>query len=74
MKTRKVTRWIKVGKPVGGLAWSPDGPWLLLTSYASNPDAPNGAEQPPRTGYYIVDSAAEPGVFHALPGSPDNGQ
>ncbi|NVI88509.1 YncE family protein [Actinomadura sp. BRA 177] len=73
MKTRKVTRWIKVGKPVGGLAWSPDGRRLLLTSYASNPDAPNGAEQPPRTGYYIVDSAAEPGVFHALPGSPDNG-
>jgi hypothetical protein len=73
MSTRKVTRWIKVDKPVGGLAWSPDGRRLLLTSYASNPDAPDGAAQPPRTGYYIVDSAADPGVFHALPGSPDNG-
>jgi hypothetical protein len=73
MKTQEVTRWIKVGKPVGGLAWSPDGRRLLLTSYASNPDAPDGAEQPPRTGYYIVDSTAEPGAFHALPGSSDNG-
>ncbi|XRQ06919.1 YncE family protein [Actinomadura welshii] len=91
MKTRKVTHWIRVEKPVAGLSWSPDGRKLLLTSYSSNPDttpepykrpknletrhdpnAPKGPPKSPRTGYYVVNSKAEPSRFHALPGSPDN--
>lgn len=75
MKTRKVTHWIRVDKPVAGLTWSPDGRRLLLTSYSANPDkSPGPKELPrsPRTGYYIVNSKAEPGEFHALPGSPNN--
>ncbi|GAA1878354.1 WD40 repeat domain-containing protein [Actinomadura bangladeshensis] len=73
MKTQKVTRWIEVDHPVGGLAWSPDGRRLLLTSYSSNPDVIGGVPgASPRTGYYVVDSAAEPGAFHTLPGLPGN--
>ncbi|NKZ05543.1 hypothetical protein [Actinomadura latina] len=73
MRTRKVTRWIKVDKPVGGVAWSPDARRLLLTSYAANPDTLGGdPRKSPRTGYYVVNSAAEPGAFHALPGMRDN--
>lgn len=73
MKTRKITRWIKVDKPVGGLAWSPDGRRLLLTSYSANPDTLGGdPRKSSRTGYYVVNSAAQPGKFHAMPGRPDN--
>jgi len=73
MRTRKVTRWIKVGKPVGGLAWSPDGRRLLLTSYSANPDRIGwNPRTSPRTGYYIADSASDPGPFHPLPGIADN--
>ncbi|MFA1546623.1 hypothetical protein [Actinomadura chokoriensis] len=73
MRTQKVTRWIKVDKPVGGLAWSPDGRRLLLTSYSANPDVlGRAAGKSPRTGYYVVSNAAEPGTFHPLPGIADN--
>ncbi|MEU8344624.1 hypothetical protein AB0C74_23225 [Spirillospora sp. NPDC048832] len=71
MKTRKVTNWIPVERPVGGVAWSPDGSRLLLTSYASDPDARGVPEKAPRTGYYIADSASDPGPFHPLP--PERG-
>ena len=73
IKTRKVTHWIPVDRPVGGAAWSPDGRRLLLTSYASNPDVMGQPpETAPRSGYYIVDGTAGAGPFHPLPPAPGN--
>ncbi|GAA4568847.1 hypothetical protein [Planotetraspora kaengkrachanensis] len=37
MKTQKVTRWISVEHPVGGVSWSPNGRRLIMTAYARNP-------------------------------------
>ncbi|MEU8119533.1 hypothetical protein AB0C21_12600 [Spirillospora sp. NPDC049024] len=72
MKTRKVVRWIRVDHAVGGAAWSPDGRRLLLTAYGKNPDTQADPGASPRTGYYVTDSAAGPGPFHAMPASRDN--
>jgi hypothetical protein len=38
MNTQKVTRWITVGRKVGGVSWAPDGHQLVLTAYTGNPD------------------------------------
>jgi hypothetical protein len=38
METRKVLAWIPVDRPVGGIAWSPDGTRLVATTYDQDPD------------------------------------
>ncbi|MFG2004168.1 hypothetical protein ACGFNU_33910 [Spirillospora sp. NPDC048911] len=72
MKTRRVTRWIPVDHPVGGVDWSPDGRRLLLTSYNKNPDILGNPGESSRTGYYVVNSMAERGAFHPMPALGDN--
>lgn len=72
MQTQKVTRWIPVGHPVGGIAWAPDGRRLLLTAYDRNPDTAAAPGKSSRTGYYIVSSVTGHGDFHPLPGIADN--
>lgn len=70
MNTRKVTRWIKVEYPVGGVAWAPDGRRLVLTTYDKDPDLyqePHGGPSL-RTGFYIVDAELNLGSFHRLAG------
>ncbi|MCO6007286.1 hypothetical protein NE236_20090 [Actinoallomurus purpureus] len=67
MRTQKVTRWITLGRRAGGLAWSPDGRRLLVTTYDRTPDAPGGVGTSSRTGYYLVTAASGKAAFHALP-------
>jgi hypothetical protein len=69
LKTQKITRWIPVDEPVGGVTWAPDGLRLVLTSYSANPDLLN--EESSRTGFYVLDSRSELGTFHAVP--PESG-
>ncbi|MEV6107443.1 hypothetical protein AB0M28_22445 [Streptomyces sp. NPDC051940] len=38
LATGKVDRWIRMARPVGGLAFSPDGTRLVATSYSCDPD------------------------------------
>ncbi|GGO08453.1 hypothetical protein GCM10010116_17100 [Microbispora rosea subsp. aerata] len=38
MEVRRVRAWVPVDRPVGGLAWSPDGTRLLATAYDDLPD------------------------------------
>ncbi|GAA2088512.1 WD40 repeat domain-containing protein [Actinomadura alba] len=71
MKTQRVTRWIPVGHPVGGVAWSPEGRRLLLTSYDRNPDVNGAPGSSSRTGFYVVDAGSGQGGFHALPADRD---
>lgn len=71
MNTQKVTRWIKVDHPVGGVAWAPDGRRLVLTTYDKDPDEnqQNATEiSSLRTGFYIVDAESKLGSFHRLAG------
>ncbi|MBC6457473.1 hypothetical protein [Actinomadura sp. HBU206391] len=74
MKTQRVTHWIPVGHPVGGVSWSPDGRRLVLTAYDKNPDVigPGDPGSCSRTGYYVVDAASGRGSFHTLAPDPDN--
>ncbi|GAB2595672.1 hypothetical protein GCM10027168_30370 [Streptomyces capparidis] len=64
LATGKVTRWIPVDRPAGGLAWSPDGTRLAVTTYSGNPDGTRGRF---RTGYYVLDAATGEGPWRALP-------
>ncbi|GAA4561362.1 hypothetical protein GCM10023193_24240 [Planotetraspora kaengkrachanensis] len=52
METRKVLAWIPVDRPVGGIAWSPDGTRLLATAYDRDPDGDSEphTECPPGSG------------------------
>lgn len=38
METRRVRAWVPVDRPVGGVAWSPDGTRLVATAYDDSPD------------------------------------
>ena len=67
MGTRKIVRWIPVANKVGGVAWSPDGRRLLLTTYNADPDVYKGWGTSPRTGFYVVEGGSRLGAFHSLP-------
>ncbi|MEV5750975.1 hypothetical protein AB0L00_24395 [Actinoallomurus sp. NPDC052308] len=72
-RTRKVTRWIPLGRRAGGLSWSADGRRLLVTTYAQSPDLPTGPRSSTRTGFYAVDAkTGHTGSFHPLPPDADN--
>ncbi|WP_433219537.1 hypothetical protein [Microtetraspora malaysiensis] len=74
METREVRAWIPMDRPVGGVAWSPDGKSLVATAYTRHPDeeaVPDGAGQrvieSSRTGFYVIDVAtATAGGFHPM--------
>ncbi len=72
LRTQQVIGWIPVPRPVGGLVWSPDGRRLLLTTYTASPDTMNDGSGSPRSGFYVVNAAAELGPFHPLPPIADN--
>ena len=66
MRTQRV-RWIRLKAAAGGVSWSPDGRKLLVTTYATNPDAqqgPYGAGA--RTGFIVVDVKSGEAHFHRL--------
>jgi hypothetical protein len=68
MRTQRVTRWISLGRPAGGVSWSPDGSRLLVTTYDGDPDldVPHAST---RSGFYVVDAGSGQSVFHPL--APD---
>ncbi|GAA4640356.1 hypothetical protein GCM10023196_105530 [Actinoallomurus vinaceus] len=72
MKTQKVTRWITLEHRAGGLAWSPDGERLLVTTYGRSPDVLAGPRTSSRTGYYLVNVASGKAAFHTLPAATDD--
>jgi hypothetical protein len=63
MRTQRVTRWIALDHPAGGLAWSPDGTRLLVTTYDRSPDTPAAPGSSSRTGFYLVDGKAGRTLF-----------
>jgi hypothetical protein len=72
MSTGKVTRWIGLDHPAGGVSWSPKGDKLAVTTYSGEPETIIGTENAyrsilNRTGYYVVDTASGTTAFHALP-------
>ncbi|GAA4506620.1 hypothetical protein GCM10023191_063970 [Actinoallomurus oryzae] len=72
MKTHRVTRWITLRAAAGGLAWSPDGRRLLVTTYARNPDAMGAPGTGARTGFIVVDAKTGEAHFHSLLYDPEN--
>lgn len=72
MATQKVVRWIPLARRAGGLAWSPDGRRLAVTTYDRDPDQIGPPGTPGRTGFYLVDPRSGRAVFHALPPDADN--
>ncbi|MGI5224149.1 hypothetical protein [Actinoallomurus sp. CA-142502] len=66
MKTQRVTRWIPLKAAAGGLAWSPDGRRLLVTTYATDPDAQYHQGTGARTGFIVVDPRSGEAHFHSL--------
>jgi hypothetical protein len=52
METRRMLAWIPVDRPVGGVAWSPDGTKLVATTYDRDPEqrAAPSTECPPGSG------------------------
>jgi hypothetical protein len=71
LATGRITRWIPVDHPVGGVSWAPDGRRLLLTSYAHDPDLV-GMPLGTRTGFTVVDADFRLGAFHPLPADGEN--
>jgi hypothetical protein len=86
LATGKITRWIPVGKGVGGLAFSPDGSKLVATTYGSNPDeeyrqvAEDGSgkgntwfpgEGDKRTGFYVVHVTSGARSWSAVKDDPE---
>ncbi|PBC96570.1 hypothetical protein BX281_4570 [Streptomyces sp. Ag82_O1-15] len=79
LTTDKVQRWIKTGKDVGGVQFSPDGKRLVATTYSLNPDGlfkdasyrlndkTVPGPKPSRTGFYVIDVASGRAVFTELP-------
>jgi hypothetical protein len=71
MATGKVTRWIDLDNPAGGVTWSPQGDKLAVTTYSGAPETIVGTENAyrqvmNRTGYYVVDTASGSSTYHAL--------
>jgi hypothetical protein len=66
MKTQRVTRWIPLKAAAGGLAWSPDGRRLLVTTYATDPDVQYRPGTGARTGFIVVDPRSGEAHFHSL--------
>ena len=72
MTTGKVTRWIALARPAGGVTWSPQGDKLAVTTYSGVPETIVGTEDShrqvmSRTGYYVVDTASGSRTYHELP-------
>ena len=65
MNTRTV-RWIGLRAAAGGLSWSPDGRRLLVTTYATDPDASYRPGQGARTGFIVLDPRTGEAHFHHL--------
>ena len=72
MKTQRVTRWIPLRAAAGGLAWSPDGRRLLVTTYATDPAAEYRLGTGARTGFIVVDPRSGTAHFHHLLFDPAN--
>jgi hypothetical protein len=76
MATGKVTRWIDLDNPAGGVTWSPQGDKLAVTTYSGVPETIVGTENShrqvmSRTGYYVVDTASGSKAYQALPQGRD---
>jgi hypothetical protein len=72
MSTGKVTRWIGLDHPAGGVSWSPKGNKLAVTTYSGEPETIIGTQVSylpvlSRTGYYVVDTASGDTAYHSLP-------
>ncbi|MDX6312031.1 MAG: hypothetical protein QOF44_1495 [Streptomyces sp.] len=70
--TGKVTRWIDLDHPAGGVSWSPKGDLLAVTTYSKTPETMIGTLEvnqfvQSRTGYYIVDPGSGTKTYHELP-------
>ncbi|MFB9832074.1 hypothetical protein [Actinoallomurus acaciae] len=70
---RQTIRWIGLKAAAGGLAWSPDGRRLLVTTYATDPDANYRKGTGARTGFIVVDPRSGQAHFHSLLFDPGNG-
>jgi hypothetical protein len=70
LATWKITRWVPVEKPVGGVAWAPDGLRLALTTYSGQPDRMDRPSS--RTGFYVLEPGSRLGPFRALPADHDD--
>jgi hypothetical protein len=66
LRTQRVTRWINLRAAAGGLAWSPDGRRLLVTTYATDPEANYRPGTGARTGFILVDPQSGDAHFHSL--------
>lgn len=78
MATGKVTRWIELDHPAGGVSWSPKGDKLAVTTYARTPETMVGTEKinrsvQSRTGYYLVDPGSGTKTYRGLPQDPSLG-
>jgi hypothetical protein len=67
MGTHQVTRWIGLPAAAAGLAWSPDGRRLLVTTYSADPDHRPMKNHRLRTGFIVVDARSGEARFHSLP-------
>jgi hypothetical protein len=72
LATGKVTRWIELEHPAGGVSWSPKGDKLAVTTYSKAPETMIGTPQisqfvQSRTGYYLVDPESGAKTYRRLP-------
>jgi hypothetical protein len=73
LTTRKIVRWIPLDHRAGGIAWSPDGRKILVTTYDRDPDLQIPLGQSYRTGFIVIDAGTgRAGAFHPLAPYHDN--
>jgi hypothetical protein len=65
MRTQRV-RWIGLKATAGGLAWSPDGRKLLVTTYDADPDGGYRLGTGARTGFIVVGPESGEAHLHGL--------